>query len=486
MNKQVIGFALISYEGEGMKVQFSQLDEIVKSANLSVIIGPNGAGKSRALALAIDEFVKVEQIVREKKNLKARPELQENDTSRIILKYQIEGSVFEVVRSGRNIQITKNGIVCSLQEIILPKKVFAFAHLPVDRFRFSRNEHDSFYLYFGLRQATNLTTTGALETKIILSLFKGYGRSNYANNIRKWLKIIKLSTPLRIKFSARSELFEAKDIDTFAAIASNEMNRRTFAGRPQEWDEQSADLCWMLFNELKKYVIIERKSSSAWVTIDDGLFENGLVPEFWAQAIEVARRFRLIQNMGLFIKKGMTDFEFGNLSSGEQQIFGTVSRLLSEIEPNSLVVIDEPEVSLHPQWQMAYLPTLLDSLKNFPSTHVIVATHSHFIVSDVKSEHASLLVASDEKPGNFELFDGDVYGRSPENILYRVFGIGAVGNFYVDTDLGVALQMLSGRSDYNRSLLQKILIRLERVEEGNPAFFKILNEIRASLLISHD
>lgn len=394
--------------------------------------------------------------------------------------------MFEIVRAARNIQIKKNGIACSLQELILPKKVFAFAHLPVDRFRFSRNEHDSFYLYFGLRQATNLTTTGALEIKIILSLFKGYGRSDYAQNIRKWLKIIRLSTPLRIRFSARSDLFEAKDIGDFAAIASTEMNRRTFAGRPQVWDGQTIDLCWILFNELKKYVIVERKSSSAWVTIDDELFENGLVPGLWAQAIEVARRFRLIQNMNLFIKKGVMDLEFGGLSSGEQQIFGTVSRLLSEIETNSLVVIDEPEVSLHPQWQMAYLPTLLDSLKNFPSTHVIVATHSHFIVSDVKSEHASLLVASDDKPGKFELFDGDVYGRSPENILYRVFGIGAVGNFYVDKDLGVALQMLSGRSDYNRSLLKKILLRLERVEEGNPAFVKILKEIRTSLLINHD
>lgn len=91
LKKEDIGFALISYEGEGMKVQFAQMDDIAKSANLSVIIGPNGAGKSRALALAIDEFVQIEQIVRVKKNLKARPELHENDTSRTILKYQIEG-----------------------------------------------------------------------------------------------------------------------------------------------------------------------------------------------------------------------------------------------------------------------------------------------------------------------------------------------------------------------------------------------------------
>jgi AAA domain, putative AbiEii toxin, Type IV TA system len=176
---------------------------------------------------------------------------------------------------------------------------------------------------------------------------------------------------------------------------------------------------------------------------------------------------------------------FPDLSSGEQQILGTFTRVLAEIKDNCIIFIDEPEVSLHPSWQIRYIPTLLDALKDFPSTQVVITTHSHFLVSDVEAQRTTLVVANGDESGNFQLFEGDVFGRSPENILYRVFGVGTSGNFYVERDLTLALQMISGQTPPETGELSKLLLRLERIGvKDNEAFATIVAEIRNFLTAS--
>lgn len=84
------------------------------------------------------------------------------------------------------------------------------------------------------------------------------------------------------------------------------------------------------------------------------------------------------------------------------------------------------------------------------------------MVSDVDNDRCSLVTAG-SPAGRFEQYEGDVYGRSAENILYRVFGIGTSGNFYIESDLATALQMISGRREMVKSELEAIIARLERV-----------------------
>ena len=55
--------------------------------------------------------------------------------------------------------------------------------------------------------------------------------------------------------------------------------------------------------------------------------------------------------------------------------------LLFKAKPNSLVLIDEPELSLHLGWQVEFLKDLqnIAKLRNFD---VLLATHSPEIISD--------------------------------------------------------------------------------------------------------
>lgn len=69
------------------------------------------------------------------------------------------------------------------------------------------------------------------------------------------------------------------------------------------------------------------------------------------------------------------------LSSGEQHEIVLFYELLFEVPENSLVLIDEPEISLHIAWQKEFLDDMTDIVKirNFD---ILIATHSPSIIDD--------------------------------------------------------------------------------------------------------
>lgn len=75
------------------------------------------------------------------------------------------------------------------------------------------------------------------------------------------------------------------------------------------------------------------------------------------------------------------------LSSGEQHELVLLYDLLFKVKPNTLVLIDEPELSLHISWQKSFMDDLLAIIR-LAQFDVLMATHSPYIVGD----HSDLLV----------------------------------------------------------------------------------------------
>ena len=69
------------------------------------------------------------------------------------------------------------------------------------------------------------------------------------------------------------------------------------------------------------------------------------------------------------------------LSSGEQHELVLYYDLLFRVPSNTIVLIDEPELSLHVAWQKKFLPDLLEIIK-LSSFDTLIATHSPYIVGD--------------------------------------------------------------------------------------------------------
>jgi predicted ATP-binding protein involved in virulence len=75
------------------------------------------------------------------------------------------------------------------------------------------------------------------------------------------------------------------------------------------------------------------------------------------------------------------NLDLESLSSGEQHEIVLLYDLLFRIKPNTLVLIDEPELSLHVSWQDHFLPDLL-KIVEIAQFDVLIATHSPYIVGD--------------------------------------------------------------------------------------------------------
>ena len=86
--------------------------------------------------------------------------------------------------------------------------------------------------------------------------------------------------------------------------------------------------------------------------------------------------------------------ELRHLSSGEQHEVVLMYDLLMNVKAHSLVLIDEPEISLHVAWQKAFLDDL-DRVSSLTSLRFIIATHSPQIIGSWWDRAVSLYSADD-------------------------------------------------------------------------------------------
>lgn len=69
------------------------------------------------------------------------------------------------------------------------------------------------------------------------------------------------------------------------------------------------------------------------------------------------------------------------LSSGEQHLIVLIGKLVFNTNEGSLVLIDEPEISFHPEWQEKFLG-ILEEIRKLNGFTVLVATHSPILIGD--------------------------------------------------------------------------------------------------------
>ncbi|MFM2319395.1 MAG: hypothetical protein RLZZ215_2016 [Pseudomonadota bacterium] len=82
------------------------------------------------------------------------------------------------------------------------------------------------------------------------------------------------------------------------------------------------------------------------------------------------------------------------LSDGEKQLYGRVISLMILQPNNSIILIDEPEIALHPAWQQKIMQIYSRIGKN---NQFIVATHSPQIIASVPYQNRILLRKENNK-----------------------------------------------------------------------------------------
>ncbi|WP_328881796.1 AAA family ATPase [Streptomyces sp. NBC_00299] len=94
------------------------------------------------------------------------------------------------------------------------------------------------------------------------------------------------------------------------------------------------------------------------------------------------KKIRIDDKYGFKIASTRTgqDISPVHLSSGEQQMFILAHKLLFEAPPGTLVMIDEPELSLHVLWQSTFVDDLTE-ISAASGTYFLLATHSPTLIA---------------------------------------------------------------------------------------------------------
>ncbi len=94
------------------------------------------------------------------------------------------------------------------------------------------------------------------------------------------------------------------------------------------------------------------------------------------------KKMLVSKNKGIyFVNEEGIELSFNQLSSGEQHQLILFYELLFNTEEDTLILIDEPEISLHVVWQNQFLKDLVRVTKN-AKFDVLLATHSPQIIAD--------------------------------------------------------------------------------------------------------
>lgn len=444
-----LSFKINSVYFDGRDLSFIQNSSESHADNyVTVIVGKNSSGKSRLLSAIISSFESLdcdERILRTRYSFYKRSPTLTNFN----LTYEVGGV--------ENKLYVNNG-VCQLEKHsgteAMPTKIIASSTSPYDKFPLQRNfykrnyEENGRYSYLGTKEQRGSQSTTALLERVINSLFQASRESKEKllklHHVFNFLGYFpKLSVTYVFDMSPQRFLKYFDEGDIFDNASINRHPRLRFAIEKIKIEQIPVFDIKKAFYQLDDFALGKRE------VIFDLNFENGC---FEIGSFDMFTHTHLLRNLGLMRLAdislysdlpGKETVSIQEASSGEQSIIATILGIASEIENNSLICIDEPEISLHPEWQEKFIDLLLTTFASYEGCHFILATHSPQILARIKGKYCSILkmdtgqlLSTDEyykKSSDFQLatlldtpgFSNEYLAREALNVI-TVIGMGNI------------------------------------------------------------
>ncbi len=113
--------------------------------------------------------------------------------------------------------------------------------------------------------------------------------------------------------------------------------------------------------------------------LEDNYDKLKLFSDIFNERNRITKKTISYSKKGIILKVDGEELPLECLSSGEKNDFIMFYDLIFNSENNGLVLVDEPEISLHVEWQRTFLDSLSDICK-MNGLQSIVATHSPNII----------------------------------------------------------------------------------------------------------
>ena len=206
--------------------------------------------------------------------------------------------------------------------------------------------------------------------------------------------------------------------------------------------------------------------------------------DFWDHSLGV--KYNTISELIPFLKSGLINIfditlislnnksrmRLSQASSGQQCMLTIMLGIAGAIKNGSLICIDEPEISLHPQWQTNLVRQLQEVFSNFSGCHFVIATHSPQLVSGLTSNNGYVLNLEEKK-----LYHSFEYAkRSADFQLAEVFHTPGQNNEYLLRIALLLLTKLTRREELNyedRQNLRMLVSVRRNMSDADPVYHLI-------------
>ena len=408
----------------------------------SILIGTNGAGKSSLMKELVDFFIDLHACVN-----KSEARLSSSNKGRLKgVRYHIDGVECEVIKLGKNYFAKIDGHIRLLKDLRLPTIVAchfgAFEKFPTQKINGStQTKYDvPYYKYVGAHVNGNLISSSAIAFRLLFSLNEQMD-NRQRQNICSILDFIGYDHRISLSYSLVMKSKKSGDArEVISQRVEKDREYRNFS--KQEKNEKIIQL----------YKFYNQKSSSNKIRYDyhiDFDSDNPSKESFdELQYIYKLKQYDLVNSANVIFHKQECNITSEDMSSGEFAILSTVLSISAAADnPHTLVLLDEPELSLHPNWQMTLIDNLDRALAN-QVCHMIIATHSHMLVSDLPVKRSFVTQLEKDEKGNLNAtaISECTYGWSAEEVLLKVFKTATDRNRYFGERIGRLLEKMGNNS----------------------------------------
>lgn len=449
---------LLTPQGKATRLPIASFGCQDKVPLYSVLIGCNGVGKSTLLKEMVDFFVDLHAYIN---NFKQK--MSSANKARLKgVKYHIDGVCCEVIRIGRTFLTKIDDRFLASKKLRVPTIVAcnfgAFDKFPVQKVNgSSQTRYDvPYYKYVGAHVNGNMISSSAIAFRLLFALKENMD-DRQRQNLSSILDFIGYDHIISLNYSI--VLKTKKD----GGVRDSILNR---VQHDREYMKLSAEQKNYIVKELYDFYKKKEFAQKAQYCYEIDIDYNSLAADVDLNYIYKLKQYDLVQAASVVFYKNGKQIASEEMSSGE---FAMLSMVLSistaASDSHTLILIDEPELSLHPNWQMTIIDNLDRALKD-QVCHLLIATHSHMLVSDLPMNRSSVSQWEKDEDGNLiaNRIGENTYGWSAEEVLLKVFKTATDRNRYFGERIAKLLEQM-GNNTITKEAVADELNELQEISQ---------------------
>lgn len=178
-------------------------------------------------------------------------------------------------------------------------------------------------------------------------------------------------------------------------------------------------------------------------------------------------------NHSLFSLNNFIEVEFLPFSSGEEallNLYSSIHEMLSINKNNgdtAVIVLDEPETHLHPEWSRLLVYNLILFLENidtdFKHFQLIISTHSPFIVSDLPNDNIIALENNGGYTNQVDILSS--FAANIHTLLYQEFFMSSTIGEFAKHKINNAINLIKKNKPLNTVEKNEIEYLLTLIDE---------------------